>query len=247
MIIEENIDNQHKDNNCKINSLHQDDENNIIHHHHLKEPLKVEGVKEYDQMKLRDEYDTGFQHRDQDSKDFKNWKKKGNPKDLVKNHKEANIKKENEGEKILENEEDTEERMGEKHVNQIERHDNNLNNDVEMARPDLLVHTFDLNIESLVITEVNKEKLVNKNFNKVLDAKHSKGDKRLEQIEHIDIKKDVHVNKKDEVHKGKGNKKDNMVENKGEQLVNQIERRDSDPNKDIVMALPDLLVHTFEI
>ena len=87
VIIEENIDNQNKDNNFKINSLHQDDENNIIHHHHLKEPLKVEGVKEYD---------TGFQHRDQDSKDFKSWKKKGNPKDLVKTHKEANIKKENE-------------------------------------------------------------------------------------------------------------------------------------------------------
>ena len=105
-----------------------------------------------------------------------------------------------------------------------------------MARPDLLVHTFDLNNESLVVDEMNKEKLVNKKFNKVSDEKHSKGDNRLAHIEQDDIKKGVHVNKKD-----------TMVENKGEQLVHQIERHDSDLNNDIVMARPDLLVHTFDL
>ena len=151
VVIEENIehDNQHKDKNSDIKSLHHEDDNNIIHHHHLKEPLKADSVKEYNQIKLREEYDREIKNRDKDSKDFKSGKKQANPNEAVKNPNKANIKKKNEarnvnhGEKILENEEDTEERMGEKLVNQIERHDNNLNNDVEMARPDLLVHTFD--------------------------------------------------------------------------------------------------------
>ena len=42
---------------------------------------------------------------------------------------------------------------GEQLVNQIERHDSDLNNDIVMARPDLLVHIFDLNNQSLVINE----------------------------------------------------------------------------------------------
>ena len=179
--------------------------------------------------------------------------KQENPKDLEETHKEANITNknepyiENQGDNVFENEEDTEEKMGEKLVNQIARHDNDHNNDVVMARPDLPVPTFDQNNESLVINDTNKERLVNQNFNKMLDEKHSKGDKRLAHIKHIDIKNDVHVNKKDEVHKGKGNKKDTMVENKGEQLVHQIERHDNDLNNDIVMARPDLLVHIFDL
>ena len=59
---------------------------------------------------------------------------------------------------------------------------------------------------------------MNKNFNQVLDQKHSIGDKRLAHIEHIDIKENIHVNKKDEVHKGNGNKKDTMDENIGENI-----------------------------
>ena len=50
--------------------------------------------------------------------------------------------------------------------------------------------------------ETNKEKLVNTKFNNILDEMHSDGDKGLAHIEHIDIKKDKHVNKKDEVHQG---------------------------------------------
>ena len=45
------------------------------------------------------------------------------------------------------------ENKGEQLVHQIERHDNDLNNDIVMARPDLLVHIFDLNNQSLVINE----------------------------------------------------------------------------------------------
>ena len=122
-----------------------------------------------------------------------------------------------------------------------------------MARPDLLVHTFELKNESLVISDMNKEKIVNKNFNKTLDELHSNGDKRLAHIEHIDTEKVLHGKKKDDILEGKnddkqlGDTKDNMVENKGEQLVHQIERHDSDLNNDIVMARPDLLVHTFDL
>ena len=72
-----------------------------------------------------------------------------------------------------------------------------------MAWPDLHVHTFDLNNESLVINETYKEKLVNKSFNKILDKMHSNGDKCIAHIEPIDINKEVLVNKKDEVHKEK--------------------------------------------
>ena len=186
-------------------------------------------------------------------------KKQENLKELVKTHKEENIKEKNEahivnqGGKVLENEEDTEEKMGEKLVNQIERHDKDLNNDIVMARPDLLLHTSDLKNESLVISEMNKEKILNENFNKTMDELHSNGDKRLAHIEHIDTEKVLHGKKKDDILEGKnadkqlGDKKDSMVENKGEQLVNQIERHDNDLNNDIVMARPDLLVHTFDI
>ena len=44
-----------------------------------------------------------------------------------------------------------------------------------MARPDLLVHTFDLNNQSLVINETNKEKLGNKKFNKMLNKVNAGG------------------------------------------------------------------------
>ena len=53
--------NQHEDKNTKIKSLHHDEEKNIIHHHH---------VKEYDQIKLHDEYVTELRNRDQDKKGF---------------------------------------------------------------------------------------------------------------------------------------------------------------------------------
>ena len=76
IVIEENIEdeNQHKDKNSKLKSLHQDDENNIIHHHHLKEPLKADSVKEYDQLKIHEEYEREIKNRDQDSRDFKSVK-----------------------------------------------------------------------------------------------------------------------------------------------------------------------------
>ena len=64
---------------------------------------------------------------------------------------------------------------GEQLVNQIERHDSDLNNDVVMARPDLLVHSFDLNNQSLVINKTNKEKLGNKKFNKILNKVNAGG------------------------------------------------------------------------
>jgi hypothetical protein len=44
----------------------------------------------------------------------------------------------------------------------MEHRDSDLTNDIVMARPDILVHTFDLNIQFSVIDETNKEKLVNK-------------------------------------------------------------------------------------
>ena len=52
-------------------------------------------------------------------------------------------------------------------MNQIERHDSDLNNDVVMARPDLLLHTFDQNNQSIGLNETNKEKLDTKKFNKI--------------------------------------------------------------------------------
>ena len=65
--------------------------------------------------------------------------KQENPKEPKETHKEANIKNkneahiENQGGNVFEKEEDTEEKMGEKLLNQIERHDNDVNNDVVMA------------------------------------------------------------------------------------------------------------------
>ena len=81
---------------------------------------------------------------------------------------------------------------------------------------------------------------------------HSDDDELLEQNDYINIKKDKHVNKKDEVQKEKNvdkqlrnKKKDTIVEINGEKLINQIEHNDSDLNNDIVMARLDLLVHIF--
>ena len=90
IVIEENIEdeNQHKDENSKIKSLHQDDEKNIIHHHYLKQPLKADSVKEYDQIKLCDEYDKELINRKQGSNDFKSGKKQKNCKQLLKTHTE---------------------------------------------------------------------------------------------------------------------------------------------------------------
>ena len=67
--------NQDTDKDSKIKYLHQDDEDNIIHHH-LKEPLRADSVKEYDQIILHDEYDTEHRNSDQYAKDFKSGKKK---------------------------------------------------------------------------------------------------------------------------------------------------------------------------
>ena len=46
VVIKENIEdqNQHKNKNSKIKSLHQDDENNIIHHHFLNEPIALKNM-----------------------------------------------------------------------------------------------------------------------------------------------------------------------------------------------------------
>ena len=53
-----------------------------------------------------------------------------------------------------------------------------------MARPDLLVHTFDLKNESLLMSQTNRKNL-DKKFKKLLDRIHKKGDKRLDHIEHV--------------------------------------------------------------
>ena len=174
--------------------------------------------------------------------------KKTNQIEHIKSHQDEK-EKENEvekGEQILDKQED---KKGERFVDQIERHDNELNNDVIMARPDLLIHTFDLKNESLVMGENNEKKHVNKKFNKFLDKIHKKSDKRLDHIEHVNKKGDKEQRKenKHEVKKIEtlvGDQKDLIVEDKGENLVNQIERHGNKINNEVVMGRPDVLIHT---
>ena len=112
--------------------------------------------------------------------------------------------------------------MGVKLVNQIERHDNDLNNDIVMAHPDLIIE--------------NKNQKANK------DAYN--GQKR-DHIEHANNEKEAKIKQKAAAHKDKKGEKlfaeeeETIREKKGEKLVNQIEHHDNDLNNDIGMAHPD--------
>ena len=57
-------------------------------------------MEEYDQIKLCDEYDKELINRKQDSKDLKSGKNQENNKQLVKAHKESNMKKKNEAHNV---------------------------------------------------------------------------------------------------------------------------------------------------
>ena len=235
----DNVDNE----NDEIVHNGKHNEKSLIHHHHLKEPLQVNKIKEYDQKKILEEYDRVVAN---DSKNIKIHDKQ----DIADTNKEGGKQKvkEKPGELVIKKEKQKEEDLkGEKLFNQIERHDSDINNNVVMARPDLLVHTLDSNNQSLVINETNKEILTKKKFQKLLNKLHENEKKNLEHIEHhIDVAKQNFLNMDDKNGELLSNFKDANIEQKGEKLANQVERHDNNLNNDVVMARPDLFVHTFD-